>query len=94
MQEELRPNESNYDGLTDSGRSPWYRQLWDMLSRLDGCKLGIGAILVAIAIPGTTGQVKAIAVIVIGILAIGDELKKLNSYAESQDYAETQETEP
>ena len=94
MQEHLEPSTSDYEGLSVSERGPWYKQLWDSLSRLDGCKFGIGAILVALAIPGNSPTVKAIAVVVVGALAIVDELRKSKSYAETQDKFQTQETEP
>ena len=94
MQDHIEPNTSDYNGLNVSERGPWYKQLWDSLSRLEGCKFGIGAILIALAIPGNSPTVKISAVIVIGALAIGDELKKSRIYAKFENDIETQEAEP
>lgn len=48
----------------------------------------------AIAMPGSIPVVKSIAVVTIGILAVGDELKKLRSDGPIQNDVETQEAEP
>ena len=93
MQDRLEPDASSYDGLIVSERGPWYIRLWDSLSRLDGCKYGVGAILIVLAIPGNSPVVKVSAVVVIGVLAIGDELRKLNFYAENRNQIQTKEIE-
>ena len=91
---QLEPNTSNYDGLTENERGPWYKLLWDSLSRLNGCKLGIGVIPFLLVIPGNAPNVKIFAVAVIGILALGDEFVKSKYYAEYQNNAEAQEAKP
>lgn len=93
MQEHLEPDSSRYEGLAVSECGPWYKQLWDSLSHLDGCKFGIGAI-VALAIYNNTPIVTALAVGAIGVLAIVDEFRKPNHYAEIQKTHETAEAEP
>lgn len=93
MREHLEPNYSDYEGLVVSQRGPWYKELWDSLSRLDGCKFGIGAIL-ALAIYNNTPTVTALAVGAIGVLAIVDEFRKPKHYAEVRKNYETAEAEP
>ena len=94
MQEHLEPDTSKYEGLVVYERGPWYKQLWDSLSQLDGCRYGVGAILLVLAIPGNTSTVKITAVIIIGALTLGDEFRKSKIYGEHQSSVETKEAEP